>query len=158
MAPLFNPLYIVLVTGDRHWDDMRTVEADAAMLLKQNLKSDLIIIHGGAPGLDTIWDIVANKNSIHRAKVDALWETRYRGAGPQRNSVMGRLIFQAMLGSILSEYPTQDVEEEAHVEFGQCLAYHNDIRKSKGTRNMVKWAVRHGIPVFPRGFKLKDVT
>jgi hypothetical protein len=158
MAPIFNPLYVALVTGDRHWDDMSAVEADAAMLLKKHPKNDLIVIHGGAPGLDTIWDIVANKNSIHRSKVDALWDTRYRGAGPQRNSVMGRLVFQAMLGAILADIPTLDYEDEMGVEFGQCLAYHNDIKKSKGTRNMVKWAIRHGIPVFPRGFKLKDVT
>lgn len=147
----FKPVYAVLVTGDRDYTDMPVVEGDCAALLESHSKGDLVIIHGGAPGLDTIWDIVAEKNSIHRLKCDALWATRYRGAGPQRNSVMGRVIFQLM-------YAADDyAEDDTSSPTGECLAYHNNIKASRGTKNMVKWCLRHDIPVFPRGFKLKDV-
>jgi hypothetical protein len=111
----------ILICGARDWDDMDKIE-DAILNKKRLLGTtfELIIIEGGAPGADTMARIAAHKLNVHVAEVKALWSTRHRGAGPQRNSVMLML------------------------EPDEVIAFHHDIKNSTGTKNMISQAKKAG--------------
>lgn len=114
----------VLICGARDWDDMSKIEdalADHKSLL--GTKFELIIIEGGAPGADTMARIAAHKLNIHVAEVKALWGTRHRSAGPQRNEVMLML------------------------EPDEVIAFHHNIKNSTGTKDMVSRAKKAGLDV-----------
>lgn len=83
---------------------------------------ELIIITGGAPGADQTVEYEAKQASVHVARVDALWDTRYKGAGPQRNTAM------------LALWPMEGI------------GFHKDISKSSGTKNMAKQLEDAGVP------------
>ncbi len=82
---------------------------------------EIIVIHGGAPGADTLAGITASEHSCHTARVDALWATRYRGAGPQRNQVM------------------------ALMQPDEAIGFHEDLSKSRGTKDMARRLDKAGI-------------
>jgi hypothetical protein len=109
-------VFKVLICGDRHWNNPGAIDRELKKLIKRH-GPNMIVIEGGAPGADQEAKKVANDHSIHVAEVKALWETRHRGAGPQRN--------QAML------------------ELGPdlVLAFHPNLAHSKGTKDMV-WRAR----------------
>lgn len=114
--------YKALFCGDRNW--IRSAPIVARLnYLKRKHGDRLIIIEGEAPGADIMSRMLAHERSIHVAGVWALWSTRHRGAGPQRN--------EAMTG----------------LEPDEVNAYHDDLRKSKGTKHMVSTALKLGIPV-----------
>lgn len=123
-----RPLYKVLIVGDRDWGDAEAIRRDVRRL-KKKYGNDLLIISGGAPGADTLSRIVAVEEDVHHAQVPALWGTRHRGAGPQRNDIMARML------------PAE------------CIAYHPNIAKSRGTKDMVSRCGRYGIPVTLRDGK-----
>jgi hypothetical protein len=100
--------------GGRHWQDRRPVEREVRRLVKKHGENNLLIISGGAPGADTLAEICGKDNNVHVARVDALWETRHRSAGPQRNSVM------------------------VAMEPDECIAFHVNIAKSTGTKDTLK--------------------
>jgi hypothetical protein len=113
-----KPLYKVLMCGARDWDDMQKIEnvitSFKAYVQQRSPTAELVIICGGAPGADTMARLAATKLDVHTAEVNALWGTRHRSAGPQRNSIM------------LSLNPEV------------CVAFHHDISKSKGTKDMTR--------------------
>jgi YspA, cpYpsA-related SLOG family len=111
----------VLMYGDRNWDDLAPIEREVKRLVKQHGASSLLIISGGAPGADTLAEIAATNNNVHCAVVKALWQTRYRGAGPQRNEVM-RLL-----------------------EPDEGIGFHKNIEKSRGTKDMARRLDKAGI-------------
>lgn len=102
---------LVLVCGGR--DYMGPVECLSSIRID-------MLIHGGARGADMLADIWARERGIHRARVDALWDTYGKGAGYQRNSAM--LLLQ----------PTH------------CVAFPG----GKGTTMMVELCNKAGIPVW----------
>jgi hypothetical protein len=91
-------------------------------LVKKHGTTKLVIIAGGAPGIDSLAKATAHKQNVHVAEVEALWEIRGKGAGPQRNLVMALL------------------------EPDEVIAIHSDIKKSKGTARMLKIAKSLNIP------------
>jgi hypothetical protein len=113
----------IVVTGDRHWTDRTTVEIVMRLLLPVHDREGLTIIAGGAPGLDTIAAEVAEAYGYEVDVFEADWDLYGRKAGPIRN--------KAML----------DTEPDF------VLAFHDEIEKSKGTRNCVKEAEKREIPV-----------
>lgn len=110
----------VLVTGDRNWDDL---EAMAERL--SFLPSRSVIVEGEAPGADTMARLIGEQLGFEVRKYPADWAKYKRAAGPIRN--------QQMLDS---EGP-----------FDLVIAFHKDLRTSKGTLDMVKRALRAGVPV-----------
>lgn len=106
--------YKVLMYGDRNWENQKAVERELQRLVSKHGKTKLIIIEGGAPGADTMARVVATRESVHVAHCAALWDTRHRGAGPQRNKVM------------------------AAFEPDEAICFHPNIRKSKGSKSMMK--------------------
>lgn len=107
-------IYKALMYGDRDWKKRSPVEREVKRLIKKHGTSKLVIIEGGAPGADTMARVVAEANNVHVCHVAALWGTRYRLAGPQRNTVMALL------------------------EPDEAICFHENIAKSKGSKNMMK--------------------
>lgn len=104
----------VLMYGDRNWQDEAAVERELQRLIDIHGKTKLLIIAGGAPGADTVARIVAHRMDVHVCEVCALWDTRHRGAGPQRNQVMASL--------------------QPH----EAICFHPNIAASRGSKSMMK--------------------
>jgi hypothetical protein len=118
------PLYKVLMFGDRDWTNSAAVRRELRKLIRRHGTQRLLIIEGECPygGADLIARVEAERANVHVARIHALWQTRYRGAGPQRNTIM-RLL-----------------------EPDEGIGFHPDISKSKGTKNMAKQLDDAGIP------------
>jgi hypothetical protein len=81
------------------------------------------VIEGGAHGADAIAQQVAHDLGVPVLTVHAAWSEHGKAAGPLRN--------RAML----------------HHAPDRVIAFHEDIRTSKGTKDMVQQAQRAGVPV-----------
>ncbi len=111
----------VLVTGDRNWNDWSLILSE----LKE-FPPGTIVIEGGARGADTLAKRAAEslfgEGSVEEYPAD--WSQFGRAAGPIRNQQM------------LDEgFPTV------------ILAFHPNIAESRGTRDMLKRALKTGLPV-----------
>jgi hypothetical protein len=113
-------IYPVLICGAREWGDIRPIRREIKKLIKKVGTERLVIIEGKAPGADTLAGVAARDLNVHVAEIGALWDTRRKGAGPQRNAVM--LAFQPE----------------------EVIAFHKDISKSVGTKNCISQARRLG--------------
>ena len=112
----------VLVTGSRDWTDIDTIYK--ALWWLRNHSEEVIVVHGAAPGADTLADVVAKKLGYIPVGYVAQWQKHKLAAGPIRNQRM--------------------VDSGADV----VLAFHKDLKKSKGTKDCVKKARKANIPVF----------
>lgn len=113
----------IVVTGDRNWEDRVTVETAMRLLMPVHDREGITIIAGGARGLDTIAAEIAESYGYAVEIHEANWDLYGKAAGPIRNQEM------------LDKDP----------EF--VLAFHDQLEKSKGTRNCVKEAEKREIPV-----------
>ncbi len=141
------PPWRVLICGDRNWTDVALVEK-VILELKDKIK---YIVHGDNGELDPITGMVVRgadkmagwvcrKWGIKCYAVPAEWERYGRAAGPLRNQKM------------LNEYYPQVV-----------IAFHDDITKSTGTKDMYQRAfaanieaiiINHGAARdLPKGFE-----
>jgi hypothetical protein len=118
-----KPVYKALFCGARDWEDPVPIrrEIAALKLFCKREGFELVIIEGEAPGADTLSRVTAEISDVHVCRVAALWQTRHRSAGPQRNGIMLAL----------------DPDE--------VVAFHKNITKSRGTKNMIKQAQDKGI-------------
>jgi hypothetical protein len=109
----------VIVCGSRDWRDYARVREVLDTLLAQ--RGPFVLVHGAcATGADSIaraWGVGVVQLEPHAAD----WKGLGNGAGPARNEVM------ASLGADL------------------LLAFWDG--RSRGTRDMIRRAVAHGIPV-----------
>lgn len=117
-------VYNLLITGSRDWchPDMvfKAIEAVASWAEEQEL--ELHIIHGGARGADSHADQAAEDLELPCHRYPAPWKRMKRqvgwkgsrSAGPQRNRVMIN-------------------RHEIHA----CISFHEDLKNSKGTKDMV---------------------
>lgn len=112
---------IVLVTGDRDWTDRLTMET-ALSCYRSRIH---LLIEGEARGADKMSRRIAEEWGIPFKGYKAKWEIYGKGAGPIRNRQM------------LDENPNVDL----------VLAFHPNLNKSKGTRDMVNYALKKGKPV-----------
>jgi len=109
----------ILICGDRNWDNIAKIRE---ILTKINLKIKIAqIIEGECRGADTFGKIIAEELHIPIKKFPAQWAIHKRKAGIIRNYLM------------LKENPDL------------VLAFHNNIKKSSGTRHMVGIAKSKGI-------------
>lgn len=81
---------VVQVTGGRAFDkpaDRKFIwlQMDNALA---HYGQDIIVVHGGAPGLDTQVDNWCLSRGVHCARVNAIWGKLGRAAGPKRNIAM----------------------------------------------------------------------
>jgi len=103
----------VLICGSRHWTNRELIRA---WVDKLKCWGYTTVIEGEAPGADTIARQEAVIAGMHVIPVPANWAKYGRAAGPIRNTEM------------LSMDPDL------------VVAFHEDITKSKGTKNMVQLA------------------
>ncbi len=73
----------VLITGSRDWTDEEPIR-----ILIESLPSDAIVIHGNAPGADSIADRLALARGLHVKAYAAEWQRLGKAAGPARNQRM----------------------------------------------------------------------
>lgn len=80
---------VIVVTGSRHLKSDNCAKIAEQIARKLSPKMDFTLIHGCAPGADTI---IANHfcsmESVHVIKVLADWSKHGNGAGPKRNLEM----------------------------------------------------------------------
>jgi hypothetical protein len=112
----------LLITGDRNWKDEGIIHA--VLTLMADTYPDLTIIHGGANGADSIAGDIAESLEIKTLEFRADWSKHGRAAGPIRNQQM------------LDEGKPDAV-----------MAFHKDLRSSRGTLDMVRRARSHNLPV-----------
>ena len=115
----------ILVTGDREWDDIMTVVETL-----EKFPSGTIIVHGACRGADNTCAAIAEDLGFIVRPYPADWVKFPRAAGPIRN--------QQML----------DEEHRDDEPIDQCIAFHNNMAASKGTKDMVKRAEKANIRVF----------
>ena len=109
---------ICLVTGDRKYKHPKKVHAE----IYKRRKKIKLLIQGGAKGADQQAYEAAMLLGIPTATCDANWQFFGRRAGPIRNSTMVKIL-------------------KAFYDAGEnvlVLAFHSNLRKSKGTADMVR--------------------
>lgn len=119
---------VILGCGDRHWKDYKKIYN----WLYHYHKRDPVtfVLAGGASGADTLIKKAAMALGIQSVELAANWYFFKQSAGPIRNSMQLKLLLA------LHKYNSIMV-----------LAFHSDIKNSKGTKNMVKQAKKAGVKV-----------
>jgi hypothetical protein len=113
----------VLICGSRDWTDEKMIE-DYILTLKEGS----VIIEGECPGADKIAKKCGKKHGFEVEGYRADWDLHGDKAGPIRNKRM-----------ILEGKPDK------------VVAFHDDISKSRGTKDMINKAKDYGIPYHVRG-------
>lgn len=113
----------IIVTGDREWDDISRVVEEL-----KKFQPGTILIHGACRGADIICAAVAEATGFVVRDYPADWTKHRKAAGPIRNQWM--------------------LNEEHKVEepIDLCLAFHNNIKDSRGTVDMLDRVAKAGIP------------
>ena len=109
----------VLCCGDRFWTSYEIIRREL-----EKLDDYTVIIEGCAKGADSISGYIARQLNYEVLEFPANWDKYGRAAGPIRNKQM------------LDEGKPDLV-----------LAFHSDIKRSKGTKNMIEQAKKRGIKV-----------
>ena len=112
----------LLITGDRNWSNDQIIGAVLTSLARDY--PDLVLIEGGANGADILSADIGRYLGIKVLEFKADWNRFGRGAGPIRNQQM------------LDEGKPTAV-----------MAFHPDLKNSRGTLDMVKRARRANLPV-----------
>lgn len=112
----------VLVTGSRYLDNERLVATALLNYTKGIPKNQITVVHGGAPGCDTLAGMAASRLGMQVEVHPADWKTHGKAAGPLRNKHM--------------------VDLGADI----CLAF--PVGDSRGTRGCMRLAKEAGIPVY----------
>lgn len=76
----------LLVCGGRNFSDLELLDRSLTAVHRKHGIG--LLIHGGATGADRLSGEWAERNGIHSARVDALWKSGGRAAGPERNRAM----------------------------------------------------------------------
>ncbi len=108
----------VLFCGGRFWEDIGVI-----YLAMKDLPVDTIIVTGDSKGADTIAYDTAERLSLTVEVFNADWTKYGPAAGPIRNTRM------------------------LETGIDKVFAFHDDLSRSKGTRNCVFQAVKMGIEV-----------
>jgi len=109
----------ILICGDRDWKDRAAIHRELS-----KFTAPVTVIHGGAQGADTIAGTVAKSLSFEVLIFPADWDRDGLAAGPKRNMRM------------LDEGKPDLV-----------LAFHSNLKESKGTKDSVAKARARGIEV-----------
>jgi hypothetical protein len=118
----------VLICGDRNWNYPEDIDA-----FVQSLPKDTIIIEGECRGADIQAKQSAIKHKLIVESYPAQWVRYGKGAGVLRNKEM--------------------------LEIGKpnlVVAFHTDLAKSRGTRNMISLAMAKGLPVTIYGHSMES--
>lgn len=114
-------MHKILICGDRNWTDESLISMALTAYIPLAGK-DAVVIHGDARGADKLGARAATKLGLKVIAFPADWGTFKRGAGPIRNQIM--------------------IEQEPSI----ILAFHDHIRMSHGTVDMLVRARKNGTP------------
>jgi len=109
----------VLITGSREWKDRQAI-----FRVLYGFPKDTIIINGDCRGADKLSTEVAQELGFDVHSYPADWDNLGKAAGPLRNRAM-----------LLQEEPDL------------VIAFHSNIKESKGTKDMCQYAKSQGVPV-----------
>ncbi len=108
----------VIICGDRNWKNEKIIFQRLF-----DLPSDTIIIEGGCEGADLISRKIALDLGLEVVEFPAAWKKYGKSAGPKRNIKM------------------------LNTKSDLVIAFHNNLKESKGTKHTVNEALRRGIIV-----------
>lgn len=121
----------VLVCGSRDYDNQREIDTLlSALLVSVGKRSELLIIHGGASGADSMAGDWATKNGVLVKVFYADWKKYGKAAGPIRNKQM---------------------LDEGKPDLVIAFPKNGDLDKTKGTKDMVQQAKEAGVITIIRG-------
>lgn len=112
----------IIFCGDRNWKNAILVGQVMGKL--RDYLGDFTVIQGCARGADTCAFNMAVWQGLPHEEFPADWDKHGKAAGPIRNRQMVN-------------------EGKANA----VVAFHNDIQSSKGTKDMVKYALEKELPV-----------
>lgn len=127
----YRPPVKVIFCGDRN--STMCFEEYIEMELNR-LPPDSVVIHGGCKGIDLYTENLCQLRGIQTKSFPVTsedWNIKGLRAGPERNAKM--------------------LDEDVHY----VVAFHPDIKTSKGTKNMMLQAHNRGIPVYIHDLKTK---
>lgn len=116
----------MLVTGDRNWMD-----CDRIVEILSKLPTSTVVVHGACRGADLICAQVACELGMLARAYPAKWNDfglNRRAAGVVRNKQM------------------LDREHTPDEPINLCIAFHNEIGSSRGTRDMIRRTIAAKIP------------
>lgn len=144
-----------LVTGSREWSDWALVRRFVAALPPGST-----VIHGDAPGLDTMVERVLTQNRPPRARtirVHGEDGTVGRRAGGNRRGDVDIEVYPAdwdrhrpPAGS-RRKNPAGAIRNTRMLKEGEpdrCVYFHDNLDESKGTRDMVRQCTKAKVPVY----------
>jgi len=114
--------FLILITGSRDFTDSAFInkKLDNALTVCKSGRLNLIIVHGGAKGADSIAGNWAKANGIETRVYPADWKTYGKRAGPLRN---------------------QQMLDEEKINYGYAFPLDGSI----GTYDMINRLVKHNI-------------
>lgn len=118
--------YKVLVCGDRDYEDREQIY-HVLDVYRAKIGPDMLLINGGAPGADNIAREWAVDRKVDHITMYARWDIFGRSAGPIRNRAMAKKKPKLV------------------------LAFHPNLKKSKGTKDMVN--VAEGLDIKVKKFR-----
>jgi hypothetical protein len=129
----------IIVTGDRDWFRPAMAIAVLKRLIAKH-GPDLVIVQGGASGVDSSFKLACQEMGIACEEFPARWDELGKRAGPVRDSEM------VLAGA------------------GYCLVFHPFSPRSKGSKDCASQAIEAGISTWlidkeggePRRLKADD--
>lgn len=122
----------VIVCGSRDWVDPEPIRRELEYVFPETipwtLPADITVIHGDAAGADRLAGRIAAELGFKVIAVPADWETYGKAAGPRRNQKMLKMLLEG--------------DDERLI-----LAFHEDLPRSKGTKDMIQRAIAAGVKV-----------
>lgn len=116
----------VLVTGDRWWTNL-----DRTITILNKLPAGTIIVHGACRGADLMCAAAAATLGLSTRAYPADWN----GFGQNRKAA-GVVRNQKMLDCEHTEAEPIDI----------CIAFHDNIAASRGTRDMLNRVIKANVP------------
>ena len=126
----------VLICGDRHWSDYSLI-FDVISNLHSMFDESMIIIHGAAPGADTIAAKVADDLGILTKSFPAYWNCNVyeKDTGNQCKTDDKHAVVHGRPAGVIRN---ARMIKEGNPDI--VLGFHRDIMSSKGTRDMLQKA------------------
>jgi hypothetical protein len=122
---------IILMTGDRKWDDIETMYT-----VFRTFPANTVLVHGYAVGADTVAKIVCEELGLRSIACPAHWRHNepkcievWGLCPPDCNEVVGR-----PAGVIRNKWMFDTYRPTV------VHGFHNDIQSSRGTKDMLKYA------------------
>ncbi len=138
MAVLEKSQMKLLVTGDRNWTSYDSiVDAFESVCIEFEIDpSEIILVHGNARGADDIADTCGKLLGMDVRSYPAHW-CHTMECSKECREMVGRPAGVIRNSKMLKENPDIDL----------ALAFHSNLKESKGTRDMVGRLEKAGITI-----------